>query len=481
MKKHNNPPENTVKLRRQAETERRQADEILSRERNQLKALLNICQMADTQIKEIGSFVIEECIRISGSELGFFGFINEDETLMTAHLWSEKVMESCTMDNKPVEFPCGNAGIWAEAIRQRKPVIVNDYNKPDPLKKGCPEGHVALSRLMSIPIIEGGKVVAVTTVANKRESYTESDYLHIHLFLENIWSIIQRQRSLEALRVSEERFRTIADFTYNWETWRDVEHRYIYISPACERTTGYRVEEFMNDPDLVMKIAHPDDRSILAMHEQELTTGQVYSFEFRIITRNGEERWISHICQPVFSADGKPLGRRASNRDITKQKELEIQQDKHNQRLEELVKTRTAELEELNTALKVLLQHREAEKNTIEQEILANMNELVTPYLDKLKTSQLGATQMAYINIVETNLKNIVSPFLHHLSMPKYDLTPQEIQIATMIKNGMVSKEIALILHVSCRTINFHRENIRKKLGLGNKKANLRSRLLSIA
>ena len=154
MKKQNNPPAKAVELGRQAETERRRADKALSRERSQLKALLNICQMADTQIQEIGSFVIEECIRISGSELGFFGFINEDETLMTAHLWSEKVIEACAVDNKPVEFPCGNAGIWAEAIRQRKPVIVNDYDKPDPRKKGCPEGHVALSRLMSIPIIE---------------------------------------------------------------------------------------------------------------------------------------------------------------------------------------------------------------------------------------------------------------------------------------------------------------------------------------
>jgi PAS domain S-box-containing protein len=379
-----------------------------------------------------------------------------------------------------VEFPCGNAGIWAEAIRQRKPVIVNDYKKPDPRKKGYPEGHVTVSRLMSIPIIERGKVVAIAAVANKREDYTESDYLHIHLFLENIWSIMQRHRSVEALRVSEERFRTVADFTYNWETWRDADGRYIYISPACERTTGYSVEEFMNDPDLVMKITHPDDRALLVRHEQEHVTGQVYNFDFRIITRDGEERWINHICQPVFSADGKSLGRRASNRNITQRKKLEIELGKYNQQLADLVETRTAELEELNTALKVLLQHREAEKTEIEQKILANMNELVVPYLEKLKTSQLGVTQKAYLDIVETNLKDIVSPFLHHLTMTRYNLTPQEIQIATMIKSGRASKEMASILHVSGRTINFHRENIRKKLGLRNKKVNLRSHLLSI-
>jgi PAS domain S-box-containing protein len=455
------------------------AEKALSREKNQLKALLNICQMADTQIQEISSFVIEECIRISESELGFFGFISEDETLMTAHLWSEKVMAACVMDNKPVEFPCGNAGIWAESIRQRKPVIVNDYKKPDPRKRGYPEGHVALSRLMSIPIIDGGKVVAVAAVANKREDYTESDYLHIHIFLESIWSIVQRQRSVEALRVSEERFRTFADFTYNWETWRGADGRYIYISPACERTTGYRVEEFMNDPDLVMKITHPDDRALLVRHEQEHVTGQVYNFDFRIITRDGEEHWINHSCQPVFSADGKSLGRRASNRDITLRKKLEIELEAYSQKLEELVKSRTKELEELNTALKVLLQHREVDKTEIEEKILSNVNELILPYLEKLKTSRLTAAQEIYANIIETHLKEIISPFLQHMSVSQHHLSPQETQIAALVKSGRSSKDIASILNVSTRTINFHRANIRKKIGLTGEKVNLRSHLLS--
>jgi PAS domain S-box-containing protein len=456
------------------------AEKALSREKDQLKALLNICQMADTQIQEISSFVIEECIRISESELGFFGFISEDETLMTAHLWSEKVMAACAMDNKPVEFPCGNAGIWAEAIRQRKPVIVNDYKKPDPRKRGYPEGHVALSRLMSIPIIDGGKVVAVAAVANKREDYTESDYLHIHIFLESIWSIVQRQRSVEALRLSEERFRTLADFTYNWETWRGDDGRYIYISPACERTTGYTVKEFMDDPDLVMKIAHPDDRALLVRHEQERLTGKAYNFDFRIITRDGEERWINHVCQPTFGTDGKSLGRRASNRDITVRKRLEIDLETYSQKLEGLVKSRTKELEELNTALKVLLQHREVDKTEIEEKILSNVNELILPYLEKLKTSRLTAAQEIYASIIETHLKEIISPFLQHISISHHHLSPQETQIAALVKSGRSSKDISSILNVSTRTINFHRENIRKKLGLTGEKTNLRSHLLSI-
>jgi PAS domain S-box-containing protein len=480
MKNENNPLVNYIESSCHAQDEDKGAAEAMSRERDQLRVHLNICQMAVTQSREIISFVIEECIKISGSELGFFGFVSKDETIMTAYSWLQKGMESSAIDKRPVEFPCSDGEIWTEAVKQRKAVIFNDYRKADSCKKSCSEGHVTLSRVMSIPIIDAGKAVAVAVVANKKEDYTESDYLHIHFFLENTKSIIQRQQSIEALQISEEWFLTVADFTYTWEIWRGTDGRYIYISPACERTTGYSVEEFMNDPGLVIKIAHPDDRMLLVKNEDECLTGQFFDFDFRIITRGGEERWINHVCQPVFSNDAKPLAYRAINRDITLKKKLEIEKDAYNRQLKKLVETKTAELEELNTALKVMLRHSEAEKTEIEQRILANMNEFVTPYLEKLKASQLSITQKTLIDILESNLKDIFSSFLRHMSMTQYNLTPKEIQIATMIQSGRTSKEMASILNVSNRTINFHRENVRKKLGLRNKKVNLRSHLLLI-
>ncbi len=109
--------------------------QVYLKENMWLASLLDLYRKPNMSIKDISSYVIEECIKMSESELGFFGFINEDETLLTAHLWSEKAMKGCRIDKKPVEFPCGDAGIWAEAIRQRKPIIVNDYKSPDPRKK----------------------------------------------------------------------------------------------------------------------------------------------------------------------------------------------------------------------------------------------------------------------------------------------------------------------------------------------------------
>ena len=140
--------------------------------------------------------------------------------------------------------------------------------------------------------------------------------------------ITERKRVEEALRESESRFRTVADLTYSWEAWTGPDLRFIYISPACERITGYRPEEFEDDPDLVVSIVHPEDRESFVEH-QHLHHGDsredVSETQFRIVRRDGEVRWIAHLCRPVFGPDGEFLGRRISNRDISDVHELEEQ------------------------------------------------------------------------------------------------------------------------------------------------------------
>ena len=133
-----------------------------------------------------------------------------------------------------------------------------------------------------------------------------------------------RKQAEEAIRESEERFRTVADFTYNWEYWIAPDGKYLYVSPSCERITGYTPDEFINVPGLLKKIVHPDDHSDIVDHFQgEEGLEKLHSVDFRIITRSGEERWINHVCQMVYGTTGAYLGRRGSNRDITKQKKMQ--------------------------------------------------------------------------------------------------------------------------------------------------------------
>ena len=130
--------------------------------------------------------------------------------------------------------------------------------------------------------------------------------------------IAERKRIEAEILVSEEKFRTVADFTYDWEYWRDPAGNFLYVSPSSERITGYRPEEFKENPGLVLEIAHPDHKAQLENHSRQvLSDPAVRMLEFRIITRSGQERWIGHICQPVYGKSGEFLGSRASNRDIT--------------------------------------------------------------------------------------------------------------------------------------------------------------------
>ncbi len=149
--------------------------------------------------------------------------------------------------------------------------------------------------------------------------------------------------------------------------------------------------------------------------------------------------------------------------------------------LETRVRERTIELEETNIAMRVLLRKENKEQQRIEDSLQSNVDQLVTPFLSKLRKSKSDHERKTYLNILETNLDNIVSPFINRLSAAHKNLTPKEIQIAELVRQGKKSREIAKLLGVAVGTVVTHRNKIRKKLGLKSKNANLRSHLLSLA
>ena len=173
--------------------------------------------------------------------------------------------------------------------------------------------------------------------------------------------ITEQKRVEEALQESEEKYRTVADFTYAMETWRTPDGTFQYVSPSCERITGHTVAEFLADPKLLIKITHPDDQSKVIEHYQLAHQGagtENRGMDFRILTPGGDIHWIGHSCTAVHSRDGHPLGRRESNRDITKRKQAEDEKDKIKEALKEAhdeceqrVKNRTLELQKSHEQL----------------------------------------------------------------------------------------------------------------------------------
>ncbi|MGK7923125.1 MAG: PAS domain S-box protein, partial [Trichodesmium sp.] len=165
----------------------------------------------------------------------------------------------------------------------------------------CKDGSYCWLMWNSTPLTELGKMYAVAS------------------------DITELKKNEQALKKSEERFRTVADFTYDWEYWLNPEGKFIYVSPSCERITGYTPEEFLENPNLFKTIVHPQDWQMVKQYfADSFETDSTYSMDFRIITRGGETKWIGHRCQTVYSQDRRWLGRRVSNRDISDYKQMEI-------------------------------------------------------------------------------------------------------------------------------------------------------------
>ena len=186
---------------------------------------------------------------------------------------------------------------------------------------------------------------------------------------------------------------------------------------------------------------------------------------------------FDNTVYPVIDKRGKVTQVAVYGRDITRQKQAENQLKQR----EATLKIRTKELEEVNSALKVLLKQRDADKTEIEEKILFNIKELVLPYVQELEKTRLDAKQKAYLNVLQANLNSIISPFTYRLSSQYQGLTPTEIRIASLVKEGQTAKEIAEMLNASVRTIEFHKKGIRRKLNLRNRKVNLRAHLLSMS
>jgi DNA-binding CsgD family transcriptional regulator len=184
-----------------------------------------------------------------------------------------------------------------------------------------------------------------------------------------------------------------------------------------------------------------------------------------------------YYMRAIRMAGSGPIRVVVSHEEIT---DLKLTEKALKKSQEELFEQKQS-LEEANIALKVLLKQREEDKLELEKKVLHNVKDLVLPYIEKLKTARLKPREKTLVEIIDTHLNDIISPFLQRFANANILLTPQEMQVAALVKDGKSSKEIADVLNVSETTVNFHRKNLRVKFGLTNQRTNLRSYLLSIS
>ncbi len=287
-----------------------------------------------------------------------------------------------------------------------------------------------------------------------------------------VTDITQQNQALAALKENEERFRS---------TFEQAPIGIIYGGLHGDIRWGNRkVFELFGYPEQdlwklkVNKVTHPDDMATVELWKQ-LQAGELdhYRTEKRYLRADGSTMWAVVNVSTVQSDSGEPKHFIVLIEDVSERKQVEEELRRAHEELEQRVKERTRELEDTNTALTVLLDHRDKERQDLETNIAASAGRIISPFIDRLRVSGLTGEQKTLLDIIASALDEVVSPYAQKLSSKLYGLTPREMEVATLIRKGLANAEVADLMSVSENAVAFHRQNIRKKLGLKGTKVNL--------
>ena len=285
--------------------------------------------------------------------------------------------------------------------------------------------------------------------------------------------ITDLKRAEKSLRESEGKFKNLAEQSPNM-IFINSRGRVVYANQKCVEITGYGLGEFYTDDFDFLKLIAPEYLDLIKRNFGKHMAGEeVNPYEYALVSKSGERIEVIITTKLIhYEGESAILG---IVTDITERKLAEKNLHEKDKELKQQAKN----LEEMNVALKILLEQRDKEKADMKENLLMSLKRLVFPYIEKLQKNKIGEESLTYINIIKSNLEDVIAPISDTLSSKYLGLTPSEIQVANLIKQGLTSKEIAQILNVSHKAVSFHRGNIRKKLGLWNKKMNLTTYLQS--
>jgi PAS domain S-box-containing protein len=366
-----------------------------------------------------------------------------------------------------------------------------------------------LRRQRKEPVPELHAVKIVTKSGEER--WLERNAIAIELegkpaVLVTITDITERRHTEEVLRKSEEKYRAILENSSDPILLADEHGNLIEANRMAEGLLGYTREELLQmhytqlHPVTELERTTAAYRDIVTKGQGGLHNGVILRKDGTVIPVDITATVIEYDHRKVLQASFRDISVHKNTKEVlerlvgertaelSEKNKLLAGEVKEHKRTESTLRKKTkqiqlhsSKLQELNTALKVLLKQREEDKRELEEKVLANVKELIIPYLEELKKGRMDARSEMQVSILEANLNNIISPFTHRLSSKYSGFTPREIQVANLIRQGKSTKDIAKYAGVSQSAINLYRHSIRSKLGIVSQKINLRSHLMSLS
>jgi len=287
--------------------------------------------------------------------------------------------------------------------------------------------------------------------------------------------ITRRQQTKEALVKSEVRYRAVVQDQTELICRFTPDGTLTFVNDAYCRYFGKKPEELLGHK-FVPLIPEEDHKQVEKHFTSFSRENPVAEQEHRVIAPKGDVHWQRWTNRAIFDANGAIVEFQSVGRDVSERKKAEEALKEKEAQLE----AKADNLEEVNTALRVLLKRRDNDKEELEAKVLSNVKDLILPYIERLKKTPLNDHQKSCVDILESNLTDLVSPFSRRLSSKYLGLTPTEIRVANLIKDDKTTKEIAEFMNLSEKTVQTHRDRIRKKIGIKHKKVNLRTYLSTL-
>ena len=290
--------------------------------------------LADVLSRSFGSareqldHVLHEALKLTESRYGYIFLYDDGRRELTLNSWTEGVLADCGVANQSIVYPLEGTGFWGEAVRQKKPVVLNDFRSPNPLKKGYPEGHVVLNRFLSIPVIMDERVVAVVGLANKVEAYDESDINELSLFVNSAWNALKRHEIQEKLAYERSRYLQTLVSIGDGVMVVDREGRIEMLNAVAQKLTGWDYREAIGchySQVFVIRHEHASEQIDDPIAEaMETGTIQELSHHAVLISKNGQEYNLEDSAAPIRNDTDETAGVVLVFRDVTqKKKQLE--------------------------------------------------------------------------------------------------------------------------------------------------------------